>query len=143
MYECKWYFYYRELTRWELLHPNFLLFRCKWYIYYRELDRARTFIIKYWAGREVLHPKYFARILLILLLQRNGQSENFFTVNFLFGCKWYFFITENWAEKKLLRPKFVGRNNQIYFNTQLCFIYTVQPSHFEPSGETQNTSKCW
>ena len=56
------------------------------------------------------------------------------------------FITENWAVKELLCPKFFGRNNQIYFHPQPGFIYTVETCHFEPLGKTQilwNADSTW
>ena len=44
---------------------------------------------------------FFGLVQITFLLQSSGQSENFFTLNCLSGCKRYF-ITEYWAGQGLL-----------------------------------------
>ena len=61
------------------------------------------FIAENWSGHDLLCLRifFFGLVQITFLLQSSGQSENFFTLNCLSGCKRYF-ITEYWAGQGLL-----------------------------------------
>ena len=49
----------------------------------RNVGEPIVFITENWTGQQHLCPKFFICMSMTFLLQRTGQGENFFTLNFI------------------------------------------------------------